>query len=403
MTDLNIATFGDSLTLGHEDEAVEYTRDFYGYGTQPGDSSDPGDAAYDGPKTFSSWRASLQLGLHNAGFEVDMVGTLGMSADLPDTVVDSSGNPVSFIADGRTFTYDGDHNGHPGWHSGGLYDLSNINAASGSPSSGLTNANGGATTGFGTFTYTPGQVPNSTYNNNDVTAGDLIDTGSNGKVLDGFNTFNRGLKDHMPEFDPVLASANVVFLQVGINDIKDREDVEGSGSTVTERVSNGNLQQRIYDLILDMRSRTDPTTAIYVSNLAINNDDDKWASVAEMEEAIDAFNDSFLAEYFSGGFIDAAGYDDAYAVGDIEDGLANVYLLNTHERIDEVIGLSGNLYGSVDYLRALDSDGLHWTQTSNDYVGNYFADIASLTVPSPASAPLLLAGLGLIASRRRRR
>lgn len=391
---LSVSTLGDSLTLGHANDAAEYTRDFYGIGTLPGDSSNPGDAAYN-PAAFFGWRANLQVGLSEQGFDVDMVGTLSHAADLPDTKLDGINAATFTTTGGQIITYDPDHNGHSGWHSGGTYDRSKVN----DPGSGLYNGNN---PGFGSWTYTPGQVTNNTYRATAVEAVDLIDTGSNGLTLDGASVFNRGLRDHLPEFSTPLGAADVVVIQIGINDLKNREDVEGSGVTVTERVENGNLQQRLVDLVNDVKTYVSPDTVIYLSNLATVNDDFSWASTADMQEAVEAFNQSLLDEYFGGAFIDAAGYTDAYAVGDSADGLDGVYLLNTHERIDELLDLSISVGGSLDYSVALNADGLHWTNEANDYVGEYFAGVIGATVPTPATAPLLAIGLGLIASRRRR-
>lgn len=391
---LNVSTLGNSLTLGHNVDAVEYTRDFYGSGSLPGDSSNPGDGAYN-PSSFSSWRASLQFELSEAGYDVDMLGTVNTAADLPDTLLDGLVPAQFMTTDGRTVTYDADHDGHSGWHTGGVYDQSRVLGTG----SGLYN---GMSAGSASWTYTAGQVANNTYRGAPVVAGDLVDTGANGLTLDGDNVFNRGLKDHLPEMDANLAQSDAIFIQIGINDLKNREDVEDTSLvSVTDRVANGNLQQRLYDIIVDVRSRS-AGAAIYVSNFATVDDDFDWASTAEMQEAIDAFNQSFLDEYFSAGYQNLPGYDDAYAEGDLADGLGNVFLLNTHKRVDEIIGLDGTIYGGVDYTRALEADGLHWTEESNEYVGEYFASVTAATVPTPATAPLVLAGLGMVMARRRR-
>ncbi len=408
---IGVHTIGDSLVSGSNADNREYVRDFYGYGTLPGNASDPGDAAYN-PVPFASWRAPFQFHLADAGFEVDMLGTVSSVSDLPDTVIDPNTLlPATFTtSDNRTYTYDPDNDAHGGWRIGGTYVLDNNNGGST-----LFDANGGATTGNGTFVYTPGQLPFGTFDSGpiDIVPGvdspvdgvDVIDTGGNGLTPDSANVFGRGIKDHLPEMQPSLTAADVVVLQVGVNDLKNREDVEGSGSSVTEKIENGNAQQRLYDLILDIKSRVSSNTEIYVANIATVNDDFRWDTTADAQEAIEAFNESFRDTYFGNDYQDVAGYTDALATasGTADPGglLDNVFLVNVHYQIDELIGLNGG--GTPDYSQAIADDQLHWTDPAFDHVGEFLADVIAETtaVPEPGSA-LLLAGAGVLLFRRRR-
>ena len=409
---IGVHTIGNSLVSGSTADNREYVRDFYGYGSLPGNSSDPGDAAYN-PSTFSSWRAPFQFHLADAGFEVDMLGTVSSVSDLPDTIIDTNTLlPDTFTtSDNRTYTYDPDNDAHGGWRIGGTYDLANANNAG----STLSNANGGATTGNGTFVYTPGQLPFGTFDSGpiDIVPGvdnpddgvDVLDTGGNGLTADGANVFSRGIKDHLPEMQPSLTAADVVVLQIGVNDLKNREDVEGSGATVTDKIENGNAQQRLYDLILDIKTRVSSSTEIYVANIATINDDFKWDTTADAQEAIEAFNESFRDTYFGNDYQDVAGYTDALATasGTADPGglLDNVFLVNVHYQIDELIGLNGG--GTPDYSQAIAPDQLHWSDPAFDHVGEFLADVIAETtaVPEPSSA-LLLAGAGALLFRRRR-
>lgn len=420
---ISVHAIGDSLPLGSTAPNREYVRDFYGYGSLPGDSSNPGDAAYD-PEPFVGWRANLQFHLSDQGFAVDMVGTVSSASDLPDTRLDGTLNPAQFTtADSRTYTYDPDHDAHGGWRIGGDYDLANINGRQN-----LRNANGGATSGNGTFVYTPGQIPFSTYDASPINivpgvksardGVDVIDTGGNGLVADGANTFDRGIADHLPEMSASLSAANVVMLQVGVNDIKNREDVEGSGSSVTERVQNGNAQARLYNLILDIKSQVAPGTEIYVANVATVNASFDWNTTSDVQEAIEAFNDSFLDTYFGTAFQDIAGYTNAIAsasaLADPGGLLDNVFLVNTHGQIDEIIGLGGSSltlgsFGSSssttpDYSNALSPDNLHWNEQTYDDIGEFYGKViaANTAVPEPTSAGLLAPALAALLVRRRR-
>ncbi|MEM1212211.1 MAG: PEP-CTERM sorting domain-containing protein [Planctomycetota bacterium] len=402
---INVHTIGDSLVLGSEADAREYVRDFYGYGQQSGDSSDPGDSAYN-PTPFIGWRAEFQRTLADVGgVEVNMVGTTSSVSDLPDTRINTSTlQPATFTtSDGRTYTYDSDHNGQGGWRIGGSYNLANING-----NQDLVNLNG--STGNGGFAYTPGQIPFSTFDNGPIDISgpgtDVIDTGNNGLTADGANTFDRGIREHIPEMAEPLGQADVVILAIGVNDVKNREDVEGSGSNVFERVQNGAAQQRLYELILDIKASVDADTEIYVANIATVNDSFDWNTTADAQAAIEGFNTAFREDYFGAAYEDFAGYTNAIVSAteeaDPEGLLDNVFLLNVHGQIDDLIGRDP---GDMDFSRALSADNLHWSEEGYDAIGQFYGDIIaanSAFIPEPSSGVLLLAGLGLLASRYRR-
>lgn len=415
---ITVHTVGDSLVLGSTPENREYTRDYYGYDVDSvngisagGDVSDPNDPRYH-PAPFVGWRGEFNRQLAENGFQVDMVGNVSAVTNLPDTKLDGSLNPAQFTTtDGRTYTYDSDNDAHGGWRIGGTYNLANVNGRTN-----LRDANGGATSGNGSWVHTAGQIPFSTFDSGpiDIVSGggptgrdgaDVIDTDGLGLSSDSANVFDRGIADHVNEIFRPGNEADVIFLQIGINDVKNREDVENSAySSAYDRVYNGNGQARLHDLILAIRAEVGDDVEIYLSNIPTVNRGFDYGSDAQgrldAQAAIEGFNDGFFDTYGFGDWDDIAGYTDAIATSSNVD-LANVFLVNTHGQIDELIGVGT---GSEDYANALSEDELHWTEPALDQMGVFYADLiaANTAVPEPTTAGLFVVGAGLFLSRRRR-
>lgn len=217
--------------------------------------------------------------------------------------------------------------------------------------------------------------------------------GHNGARIDTTLTSDSGahsILDRLPDmFDTNnggtdAAEIDYIFLSIGINDVRDREDNGLSYDSTDSRYTPNRLNNLVSEIKNILDSAGNLTAKLMVSNvLPVRDEFSNFSNVTEpfgdeLNQDIITFNTA-LADFFDG--------NGAHLT------LDEVYLLDPHS----IINADRETY--IHTFNADDNpDYLHMTVEGNQALADYYATV----IPEPGTLALFVVGAGLLAFRPRR-